>query len=93
VFTYLERLAAQGDLIHQDDTSVRILSLMAQNLQIRAPADALGLSRPTERMGMFTTGGCKWAGPPSACMILGGIMPGRISRACYSSARRAWAKR
>lgn len=56
VFAYLERLAAQGDLIHQDDTSVRILSLMAENLKIRAQAEALGLSRPTERLGMFTTG-------------------------------------
>ncbi|HEY5863937.1 MAG TPA: IS66 family transposase [Candidatus Tectomicrobia bacterium] len=56
VFAYLESLAAQGDLIHQDDTSVRILSLMAENLKIRAQAEALGLSRPTERMGMFTTG-------------------------------------
>jgi hypothetical protein len=40
VFVYLERLAAQGDLIHQDDTSVRILSLMAENLKIRAQANA-----------------------------------------------------
>ena len=56
VFAYLERLAAQGELIHQDDTSVRILSLMAQNRQIQATADAMGLSRPAERTGMFTTG-------------------------------------
>ncbi len=56
VFEHLERLAAQGDLIHQDDTSVRMLSLMAENRKIRAQAEALGLSRPTERTGMFTTG-------------------------------------
>jgi hypothetical protein len=55
VFAYLERLAAQGELIHQDDTSVRILSLMEENLQLYAQADALGLARPTERTGMFTT--------------------------------------
>ena len=56
VFAYLERLTAQGELIHQDDTSVRMLSLMAQNRQIQAAADAMGVSRPTERSGMFTTG-------------------------------------
>jgi len=52
----LESLAAQGDLIHQDDTSVRMLSLMAEHRKIRAQAEALGFSRPTERTGMCTTG-------------------------------------
>ena len=55
VFGYLERLAAQGELIHQDDTTVRILTLMQENAQIRARAAAQGLSRATERTGMFTT--------------------------------------
>jgi len=55
VFEYLERLAAQGELIHQDDTSVRMLSLMGENQQMRAPAEALGFSRPKERTGMSTT--------------------------------------
>src|SRR5207244_5375008 len=55
VFEVLERLAAQGELIHQDDTSVRILALMDENLTIRAQAEARGLSRPTEPTGMFTT--------------------------------------
>ena len=53
VFEVLERLAAQGELIYQDDTSVRILSLMDENLKIRAHAEAMGGSRPTERTGMF----------------------------------------
>ena len=53
VFAYLERLAAQGELIHQDDTSVRILSLIDENFKIRAQAEAMGLSRPTERTGML----------------------------------------
>lgn len=53
VFEYLETLAAQGELIHQDDTTVRILTLMKANQQIRAEAAAQGLSRPTERTGMF----------------------------------------
>ena len=55
VFELLETLAAQGELIHQDDTSVRILTLIKENQQIRAEAAAQGLSRPKERTGMFTT--------------------------------------
>jgi hypothetical protein len=52
---YLERLAAQGELIYQDDTSVRILSLIGANLTMRAQAEAMGFSRPKERTGMSTT--------------------------------------
>lgn len=55
VFSWLETLAAQGELIHQDDTSVRILTLIKENQQIRAQAAAQGLSRPKARTGMFTT--------------------------------------
>jgi hypothetical protein len=55
VFEHLERLAAQGELISQDDTPVRILSLMDENQQIQAQAEAMGLSRARERTGMYTT--------------------------------------
>jgi hypothetical protein len=55
VFAHLERLAAQGELIYQDDTSVRILSLIDENLKIQAAAEARGLVQPTERTGMHTT--------------------------------------
>jgi hypothetical protein len=72
VFTYLECLAAQGDLIHQDDTSVRILSLMAENLKIRAQDEALGLSRPIERTGMFTTGLVVQVGAHTICLYYSG---------------------
>jgi transposase len=72
VFEYLQRLAAQGDLIHQDDTSVRILSLMAQNRQIQAAADAMGVSRPTERTGMFTTGLVVKVGERTICLYYSG---------------------
>ncbi len=44
VFAHLERLAAQGELIHQDDTSVRMLAFLKEN-QEAAP----------ERTGMYTT--------------------------------------
>lgn len=55
VFKALETMAAQGALIDQDDTSVRLVSLMRANQQIRAQAQAQGLWRPNERTGMFTT--------------------------------------
>ena len=72
VFVYLESLAAQGDLIHQDDTSVRMLSLMAENLTIRAQAEALGFSRPTERTWMFTTGLVVQVGEHTICLYYSG---------------------
>jgi hypothetical protein len=72
VFAYLERLAAQGELIHQDDTSVRMLSLMAQNRQIQAAADAMGVSRPTERSGMCTTGLVIKVGEHTVCRYYSG---------------------
>ncbi len=55
VFERLETLAAQGELMHQDDTSVRILTLIKANQQIRTDALAQGLSRAKARTGMFTT--------------------------------------
>jgi transposase len=44
VFAHLERLAAQGELIHQDDTAVRILAFIKENQAAVA-----------ERTGMYTT--------------------------------------
>ena len=55
VFAHLECLAAQGELIYQDDTSVRILSLIEENQQAQAHAQAMGLSRSEDRTGMYTT--------------------------------------
>ncbi len=55
VFAHLERLAAQGELIYQDDTRVRILSLIAENQQAQAHAEAMGVSRSSDRTGMYTT--------------------------------------
>jgi hypothetical protein len=68
VFEVLERLAAQGELLHQDDTSVRILSLMDENLKIRAQAEARGVSRPTERTGMLTTALVVQVGERTICL-------------------------
>jgi transposase len=72
VFEVLERLAAQGELIHQDDTSVRILSLMDENVTIRAQAEARRLSRPTERTGMFTTALVVKVGERTICLYYSG---------------------
>ena len=55
VFEYLETLAAQGEVIYQDNTSVRVLTLIEENQALQAQAEALGLGRAKERTGMFTT--------------------------------------
>jgi transposase len=72
VFEHLEALAAQGELIHQDDTSVRILALMDENRTIHAQAEARGLSRPTERTGMFTTALVVRVGERTICLYYSG---------------------
>lgn len=55
VFEQMEREAAQGALIFQDDTAVRILSLIKENHDLVAAAQAQGLSTTNERTGMPTT--------------------------------------
>jgi hypothetical protein len=55
VFAHLERLAAPGELLYQDDTAVRILSLLVENRSLQAQAAALGLARSSERTGMYPT--------------------------------------
>jgi hypothetical protein len=72
VFAHLERLAAQGDLIFQDDTAVRILSLMDENQAIQAQAEAMGLSRAKERTGMYTTALVVKVGKRMICLYYSG---------------------
>ena len=55
VFEQMEREAAQGELIFQDDTAVRIVSLMQENRALFDQAKAQGLATPKERTGMHTT--------------------------------------
>lgn len=55
VFEQMEKEAAQGELIFQDDTAVRILALIKENRGLVATAQAQGLSRTNERTGMHTT--------------------------------------
>jgi len=72
VFTHLECLAAQGELIYQDDTAVRILSLIEENRHLHAQAEALGLSRSPERTGMYTTALVVKAGEQTICLYYSG---------------------
>ena len=71
----LERLAAQGALISQDDTAVRMLALLGEHRTRRAHAEALGLSRPTERTGMSTTAWVVQGGEHTICLDDAGRTP------------------
>jgi hypothetical protein len=51
----MEQVAAQGELIFHDDTAVRIVSLIQENMEIVDAAQAQGRSTPKERTGMHTT--------------------------------------
>jgi hypothetical protein len=49
VFEQLQTLAAQGEVLYQDDTHVRILTLIGENRQAQVKGT------PAERTGMYTT--------------------------------------
>jgi transposase len=56
-FTELVRQAAQGDVLHNDDTTVRILELMGQQGRSEILASAEGEGNDTDqRTGLFTSG-------------------------------------
>jgi hypothetical protein len=55
IFKWLEKEAAQGEVIYQDDTPGRVLALMEENQQARAQAQAQGKAKPTARTGRHTT--------------------------------------
>ncbi len=69
---YLETLAAQGELIYQDDTSVRMLSLIKANLTRPAHAQAMGFVRSQERTGMSTTALVVKVGERMICLYYSG---------------------
>jgi transposase len=66
VFEQLQTLAAQGEVIYQDDTHVRILSLIAENRQAQAE------ETPAERTGMYTTGLVVQQGEHTICLYMAG---------------------
>jgi len=68
VFKHLERLAAQGEVIYQDDTAVRILSLIEENRHTEAPATDAAPSRT----GMYTTGLVVQVGARTICLYYAG---------------------
>jgi transposase len=72
VFEHLERLAAQGERIFQDDTAVRILSCMDENQAIQAQAEAMGVSRSPERTGMSPTAWVVKVGQRTICLYYSG---------------------
>lgn len=72
VFAHLEHLAAQGDLMYQDDTAVQILSLLAENLKAQAQAEAMGMARSQERTGMYTTALVVKVGEHTICLYYSG---------------------
>src|SRR6266478_3877170 len=72
VFEHLETLAAQGELIYQDDTSVQILSLIKENQQLQAQAEFQGIARSKERTGMFTTALVVQVGERRICLYYAG---------------------
>src|SRR5262245_22759655 len=70
VFRQLEALAAQGEVIYQDDTPVRILSLIEENRQAEAKARDVSPSPP--RTGMYTTGLVVQVGEHTICLYYAG---------------------
>jgi transposase len=72
IFKYLERLAAQGAVIFQDDTPGRVLALIAENQQARARAHAQGKAKTTERTGMQTTALIVQVGARQVCLYYTG---------------------
>jgi transposase len=66
VFEQLKLLAAQGEVIYQDDTHVRILALIAENRRTQAD-DTSGA-----RTGMYTTGLVVQQGEHTICLYMAG---------------------
>jgi transposase len=72
IFKYLEKLAAQGEVIFQDDTPGRVLALIAENQQARAQARTRGKAKTTERTGMQTTALIVQVGERRICLYYTG---------------------
>jgi transposase len=72
IFKYLEKLAAQGEVIFQDDTPGRVLALIAENQKAAAHAHAQGKAKTTERTGMQTTALVVQVGERRICLYYTG---------------------
>lgn len=72
VFQYLEKLAAQGEVIFQDDTPQRVLALVEENQQAAAQARAQGDPGVVARTGMQTTALIVQVGERRICLYYTG---------------------
>jgi hypothetical protein len=70
IFKYFERLAAQGEVIYQDDTPARILSLIDENQEAAAQAHAN--DEGPSRTGMYTTALIVQVGERRICLYYTG---------------------
>ena len=66
VFEQLQTLAAQGEVLYQDDTHVRILSLIAENRRTQADDTS------EARTGMYTTALVAQQGAQTICLYFAG---------------------
>ena len=66
IFEQLQTLAAQGEVIYQDDTHVRILSLIAENRRTQADDTS------EARTGMYTTALVAQHGAQTICLYFAG---------------------
>jgi transposase len=70
IFKYLERMAARGEVIYQDDTPGRILTLIEENREAVAQAKATGTA--PLRTGMYTTALIVQVGERRICLYYTG---------------------
>ena len=93
VCAQMEREAAQGALIFQDDTAVRIGSLRKENRERVAQAHAQGRSTPRERTGLPTTALAVKGGEHTAIFYsssrrhAGENLPGRLDKRAAGRAK------
>ena len=82
-FAELLRQAGQGDVVYNDDTTVKILELMGKRAQQRALAEGSveGVTQKKQRTGLFTSGIIS-TGPASGC-------PGRRIALFFSGRKHA----
>lgn len=72
IFKWLEKEAAQGEVIYQDDTLGRVLALIAENRKAQAQAQAQGKAKTTDRTGMYTTALIVQVGERRICLYYTG---------------------
>lgn len=72
VFKSLEQLAAQGEVIFQDDTPQRVLALIEENQKAAAQARAQGKAKADARTGMQTTALIVQVGERRICLYYTG---------------------